>query len=698
MTKHIILTINFIILLGVIPANADTPSMKLIERAYSAGEIDYKTSLNNKLYSIFNKEKLAPEFISDTPNKKNDLTMLLLEANKNRNLLDESLKNIFNRPVVGLDSSQDDSEQPLYEEKTYITRSDRFKIHYCIEGSNAVDVPTNISDIPHYILDIENYIEQSILIIVDNYGFKNIPQDGVIGGDNRLDIYVMNLSNGILGYAAFDSGPKTDPYLVLENDMHLFEFFDPDDLFTGTPKDNTLKTTTAHELFHIIQFQYLNSDWYDENNSSNFLNVIFEKSKWWFEATAVWMQDKVYPQINDYVYYLGRNYDDQNNNGKWDMGEVIYNYNGTPSKLENYESGWFADINVPLDTFDSGGVHQYGSVIFAKFLSERYGDNIIKEIWENFDTKSTYPIIAIEQVVLSFQETFKKAFVEFHLANISKKYIEGAYYPPLEVRQFIDSDLWNNTNNSTGTVDVEYSDLLNDMSVDTYGSVSPNKDGRFTITFLKDPTRHSDIREGDDASLVNNYNYDILDATIILLKRRSNTNTYEIETHGVNNSTNPSFASKTIEVTNFAGDREYDNFFLLLINPTTQNNSNNDISYTLKFSFTPESDNGNCFIATATYGSDLEPEVKLLKQFRDKHLLTNEPGKAFVDLYYHYSPPLAKIISDHEELRNVSRTILHPLVYSVKYPIAATIICLLFLLSSTLLVVIKINKHSSLKK
>ena len=83
---------------------------------------------------------------------------------------------------------------------------------------------------------------------------------------------------------------------------------------------------------------------------------------------------------------------------------------------------------------------------------------------------------------------------------------------------------------------------------------------------------------------------------------------------------------------------------------------------------------GGCFIATAAYGSYLQPDVKVLRRFRDNHLLTNAPGKAFVDLYYTYSPPAADFIRQHQSLRLVVRTALSPVVFSVKHPATSGVI------------------------
>jgi hypothetical protein len=80
------------------------------------------------------------------------------------------------------------------------------------------------------------------------------------------------------------------------------------------------------------------------------------------------------------------------------------------------------------------------------------------------------------------------------------------------------------------------------------------------------------------------------------------------------------------------------------------------------FSKMPPAPAGYCFIATAAYGTPLAGEIQILRQFRDEYLLTNPPGRAFVDFYYKVSPPIAEFITEHPSLKPIVRAGLVPAV------------------------------------
>jgi hypothetical protein len=106
---------------------------------------------------------------------------------------------------------------------------------------------------------------------------------------------------------------------------------------------------------------------------------------------------------------------------------------------------------------------------------------------------------------------------------------------------------------------------------------------------------------------------------------------------------------------------------------------------------------GGCFIATTAYGSQMEPHVKILREFRDSFLLNNPIGKAFVQLYYTYSPPIADFIAKHANLRAITRLSLLPIVgvswVALKIgPVYS--LALMFLLVSGLIGIVRFRKKA----
>jgi hypothetical protein len=103
-----------------------------------------------------------------------------------------------------------------------------------------------------------------------------------------------------------------------------------------------------------------------------------------------------------------------------------------------------------------------------------------------------------------------------------------------------------------------------------------------------------------------------------------------------------------------------------------------------------------CFIATAAFGSKFEPSVALLRDFRDKYLLTNTLGKSLVNFYYQNSPPLAAMIAASEPLKIAARVMLAPviaIVYLIYHPIL--LVAVLALLIAFLVYRFKLRKRYS---
>jgi hypothetical protein len=73
-----------------------------------------------------------------------------------------------------------------------------------------------------------------------------------------------------------------------------------------------------------------------------------------------------------------------------------------------------------------------------------------------------------------------------------------------------------------------------------------------------------------------------------------------------------------------------------------------------------------CLIATATYGSEVAPEVQLLRNFRDDEIMSTQAGRQFMIVfnawYYSFSPGIAIHISTHPAERAVLKGVLYPLI------------------------------------
>jgi len=90
------------------------------------------------------------------------------------------------------------------------------------------------------------------------------------------------------------------------------------------------------------------------------------------------------------------------------------------------------------------------------------------------------------------------------------------------------------------------------------------------------------------------------------------------------------------------------------------------ISHQATIVLTVEAPSPLCIVATATYGSELAPEVQFLRGFRDGTVMSTFAGSEFMKVfnawYYSFSPYIAQFIASNTFARAVMKALLYPLI------------------------------------
>lgn len=207
-----------------------------------------------------------------------------------------------------------------------------FCIHWVAVGIDAPSlVDANEDGVPDYVDRVEEVAEYVYSIENGKLGWRDPKSDGRKGGGRgKTDVYLDQIGGALFGYAAPDRGQATKAhrlprslhgYLVIDND------YDPRE-FPGTTPQHDLEVTFAHEYNHILQFGY---DAYQD--------------AWFAESSAVWMEDQVYDDIDDYLRYVRR---------------------------------WVKRFDTPLT---ANSIKEYGSAVWTKWLARRYGGAIVRQAW-----------------------------------------------------------------------------------------------------------------------------------------------------------------------------------------------------------------------------------------------------------------------------------------------------------------------------
>ncbi|MBI3871461.1 MAG: hypothetical protein HY304_00090, partial [candidate division Zixibacteria bacterium] len=225
---------------------------------------------------------------------------------------------------------------------------------------------------------------------------------------------------------------------------------------------DAMAVTVAHEFHHGCQF-----GGYDALEAE-FRNQRLQS--WWLEVSAVTMEDIVFNDVNDYRLYL----------------PFFFSYPGWSLRL------FEGSINEQL--------HPYGSVIWGKFLTERFGQTILRRIWEICgETPGFNTFDAFKQALSEQGTSFDREWAEFLVWNYftgsraaSWGYREGAFYPEYVDSQLVPYDQYPVADTSSAT---GFPHNTDELAASYMAFRPPPSDTPTTFHILVTPHRPSDFEQ-----------------------------------------------------------------------------------------------------------------------------------------------------------------------------------------------------------
>jgi hypothetical protein len=180
--------------------------------------------------------------------------------------------------------------------------SGRFRVHYALEGTDAVPVADGNGDgVPNYVDSALFALESAWSSFITEQGYAPPPADGMAGGSSAIDVYLLDLSKagasglGMYGQSVPDSSFKVGPVDRCTSWMEIDNDFDSTDRNAlGKPVFSTygtsaLRVTITHEFHHVIQI--------------GCYALAYEQLSF-YELTSTWMEMRVAPDVRDYEQYL----------------------------------------------------------------------------------------------------------------------------------------------------------------------------------------------------------------------------------------------------------------------------------------------------------------------------------------------------------------------------------------------------------
>jgi len=268
--------------------------------------------------------------------------------------------------ILGVSSFQEwekkkQNEAQITAADTLMSASGRFQLLFETSGTNSVPLAdANQNGIPDYVERAAEYADSSWTHLVNNIGFV----DPVPDLENPIKIRFQKTNN----YGFYQHSTRT---ITTHNNFSTNPFPIPNQDPEGDQL-GALKVTIAHELKHAIQFATIN------NPGTN-----------WIEMDATMAEEVVYPNVKDYLNYLGIRRQDGNH----------YDIFLNPGR------------SAPF---------QYYHATFGLYYRERFGDQFWVDVWDRADSQNNTNIFQMmEQELVARGENPDEVFITMYLWHMA---------------------------------------------------------------------------------------------------------------------------------------------------------------------------------------------------------------------------------------------------------------------------------------
>lgn len=572
-------------------------------------------------------------------------------------------------------------------ELTLLSPTGRFRIHYTTSGADAIPSISWVQTVAQTFDDVATaYLSR---------GWRPAPTPA----GSPYDVYLRDLApQKLYGQTTTSQALSSAGFPYAYGSFMEIDNNFTDSIYGSYSATQSLQITAAHEYQHAIQFGY---------------NIFFDT--WYAEATSTWYEDELYDGVNQLYNYLKASL--QNTNLSLDITTDTSTGGGYGRWLFNRHLSESHGGQVIIRSFweqlastapTSGNDIPMLPIINAVLLSnnsslgngfQHYAEKLYTGAWSTHSNEITLIPAASK---LSTSGVYPLNVNSIPSPSTTLPHYSFAFFkftPPSTPP----ATLYITITNDTGISAVAFRNINNTISTYTATSGSnviavPGFNSATEVVLLVANTSSNDnLFAGfstDGSSIqyalpavknISAFYYGTPPSIALSWPAIGAATSYQIYRSSTSSSSLTPYdtaTSASYTDTKVVTDHNYYYSIIPMNSVGLTGPASQIVSIKASATAAPASTGGGgggggCFIATAAYGSYLHPQVQVLRDFRDRHLLTNAPGRAFVELYYRLSPPLANFIAAHELLRLLTRLALTPLVVAAKYPLPACITMLI---------------------